>query len=72
MKWGALHPECPARLSVIRDHLISLGIDHFLSSYEAPLVTFEQLYRVHMLYMWSVSGSTHLRTELCISIRIQR
>lgn len=44
---GALHPECPARLSVIRDHLIGQGIDHYFPCYDAPLASFEQLLRVH-------------------------
>lgn len=44
---GSLHPECPARLSAINDHLIAQGLDHYLVHHEAPLATFEQLLRVH-------------------------
>jgi acetoin utilization deacetylase AcuC-like enzyme len=44
---GSFHPECPARLSAINDHLIALGLDHYLAHYEAPLASFEQLLRVH-------------------------
>ena len=44
---GALHPECPARLSALNDHLIAQGLDHYLVHHEAPLATLEQLLRVH-------------------------
>ena len=44
---GAVHPESPARLSAISDHLIAQGLDHYFSFYDAPLATFEQLMRVH-------------------------
>ena len=44
---GAFHPESPARLAAINDHLIAQGLDHYLTHYEAPLATFEQLLRVH-------------------------
>ena len=44
---GAMHPETPARLSAINDHLIAQGLDHYFSFYDAPLVTLEQLHRVH-------------------------
>ena len=44
---GALHPECPARLCAISDHLIAQGLDHYLVHHEAPLATPEQLLRVH-------------------------
>ena len=44
---GAFHPECPARLSAISDHLIAQGLDHYFAYYDAPLATFEQLLRVH-------------------------
>ncbi|MEO8418300.1 MAG: histone deacetylase family protein [Methylophilaceae bacterium] len=44
---GPQHPECPARLMAIEDQLIASGLLHFLQAYEAPLVTFEQLARVH-------------------------
>ena len=44
---GSFHPESPARLAAINDHLIAQGLDHYLVHYEAPLATFEQLLRVH-------------------------
>ena len=44
---GSYHPESPARLSAISDHMIAQGLDHYFAYYEAPLVTFAQLLRVH-------------------------
>ncbi|MEO8411605.1 MAG: histone deacetylase family protein [Propionivibrio sp.] len=44
---GSFHPECPARLSAISDHLIAQGLDHFFVFHDAPLATFPQLLRVH-------------------------
>ena len=44
---GAYHPESPARLSAISDHLIAQGLDPYFAFYDAPLATFEQLMRVH-------------------------
>lgn len=44
---GAIHPEAPARLTAINDHMIAQGIDAYFSYYDAPLATFEQLMRVH-------------------------
>jgi acetoin utilization deacetylase AcuC-like enzyme len=44
---GALHPECPARLSAISDHMIAQGIDPYFDYHDAPLASFEQLLRVH-------------------------
>ena len=44
---GALHPECPSRLSAINDYLIAHGLDHGLLYRDAPLATCEQLLRVH-------------------------
>ena len=44
---GAFHPECPARLSAISDHMIAQGLDHFFVFHDAPLATFAQLLRVH-------------------------
>lgn len=44
---GALHPECPARLSAISDHMIAQGLDPYYVYHDAPLATFEQLLRVH-------------------------
>ncbi|WP_284155447.1 histone deacetylase family protein [Sulfuricystis multivorans] len=44
---GAHHPECPDRLGAIQDRLIAAGLDMYLNFYDAPLVTREQLLRVH-------------------------
>ena len=44
---GAHHPEQPARLSAIEDQLIASGVAPYIARYEAPLVTDEQLARVH-------------------------
>ncbi len=41
------HPECPERLAAIDDQLIASGIEPWLRHREAPLVTREQLLRVH-------------------------
>jgi len=41
------HPECPERLTAIEEELFSGGFRTELKHYEAPLVTREQLYRVH-------------------------
>ena len=41
------HPECPERLAAIDDQLIASGIEPWLRHWEAPLVTREQLLRVH-------------------------
>ncbi|MDA8254937.1 MAG: histone deacetylase family protein [Betaproteobacteria bacterium] len=47
---GAQHPECAARLRAIEDQLIASGLLPYLQHYDAPLVTFEQLARVHEPY----------------------
>ena len=44
---GKHHPEQPARLQVIHDEIIKAGLDKYLKSYLAPLVSREQLLRVH-------------------------
>jgi acetoin utilization deacetylase AcuC-like enzyme len=44
---GAHHPERPARLTAIEDQLIASGVGQYLTRYEAPLATDEQLTRVH-------------------------
>ena len=47
---GSFHPESPARLSAISDHLIAQGLDHYFVYHDAPLATFEQLLRVHSAF----------------------
>ena len=44
---GLDHPECPARMHAIKDQLIASGLLDFLSHYEAPKASKEQLARVH-------------------------
>ena len=44
---GLDHPECPARMHAIKDQLIASGLLDFLSHYEAPRASKEQLARVH-------------------------
>ena len=44
---GSYHPERPARLTAIEDELTASGLMDKLVRHIAPLVTFEQLNRVH-------------------------
>ncbi len=44
---GSFHPECPDRLAAINDRLIAAGLDLYLSFYDAPLATYEQIARAH-------------------------
>ena len=44
---GNHHPECPARLTAIHDHLLATGLLDHLTDVEAPPATKEQLQRVH-------------------------
>ena len=44
---GSFHPECPRRLDVINDMLLSLRVLDMLAQFDAPCVTHEQLLRVH-------------------------
>jgi len=44
---GSHHPECPARLIAIEDHLLATGILGHLVDVDAPAATREQLLRVH-------------------------
>ncbi len=44
---GAQHPECPARLDAIHDHLLATGLLDHLIDVTAPLATREHLERVH-------------------------
>ena len=44
---GRGHPECPARLDAIADHLRATGLDLALDYQVAPLATAEQLGRAH-------------------------
>lgn len=44
---GSWHPESPARLAAIQDHLISTGIAPHLAHFDAPLASTEALKRAH-------------------------
>lgn len=44
---GDDHPECPARLDVINDYLLSHGFLNLMPTYQAPQATREQLLRAH-------------------------
>ncbi|MDB5799428.1 MAG: histone deacetylase domain protein [Rhodocyclales bacterium] len=44
---GAGHPESPDRLSAIRDRMIASGLEQYVSSFEAPQATIEQLQLAH-------------------------
>jgi len=44
---GEDHPECPARLDAINDHLLSHGFLDLMPSYRAPEATHEQILRAH-------------------------
>ncbi|HEV8690490.1 MAG TPA: histone deacetylase family protein [Ideonella sp.] len=44
---GRGHPECPARLDAIEDHLLATGLDVALTRLEAPLARREDLAQAH-------------------------
>jgi acetoin utilization deacetylase AcuC-like enzyme len=44
---GEGHPECPERLNVINDYLLSHGLLDLMPTYQAPAATQEQLLRAH-------------------------
>ncbi|CAI06524.1 histone deacetylase family protein [Aromatoleum aromaticum] len=44
---GTFHPECSDRLAAINDRLIAAGLDLYLSFYDAPQATPEQITRAH-------------------------
>ncbi|MGB5082524.1 MAG: histone deacetylase family protein [Burkholderiales bacterium] len=46
---GRTHPESPARLAAIEDHLIASGIAGLVERHEAPAVRVSELQRVHPL-----------------------
>jgi acetoin utilization deacetylase AcuC-like enzyme len=71
---GAGHPERPARLTAIEDQLIASGVGAYLTRYEAPLATDEQLARVHPAdYVRAVrevsprSGTVHLDPDTAMN-----
>lgn len=71
---GTRHPECPARIQAIEDQLIASGLHNHLLHIEAPLVTREQLERVHdCSYISSIEsksprvGLTHLDPDTAMN-----
>src|SRR2546423_15431331 len=44
---GRHHPESPARLAAIEDHLISSGVAGLVERHEAPAAKMSELARVH-------------------------
>ncbi len=44
---GAGHPECPARLDAIEDHLLATGLDIALTRFDVPLARHEDLALAH-------------------------
>jgi acetoin utilization deacetylase AcuC-like enzyme len=71
---GAYHPERPARLTAIEDQLIASGVGQYLTRYEAPLATDEQLARVHRAdYVRAIrdaapeSGTVHLDPDTAMN-----
>src|SRR5262245_21429532 len=71
---GAHHPEQPARLSAIEDQLVASGVAPYLARYEAPLVTDEQLARVHPIeYVHAIRdaspsrGTVHLDPDTAMN-----
>ena len=47
---GRGHPECPARLDAISDHLKATGLDLALDHVDAPMASADQLGRAHSGY----------------------
>jgi acetoin utilization deacetylase AcuC-like enzyme len=71
---GAGHPEQPARLTAIEDQLIASGIGQFLTRFDAPLATDEQLSRVHPIeYVRAIrqaapqQGTVHLDPDTAMN-----
>src|SRR3989442_4693744 len=71
---GRHHPESPARLAAIEDHLISSGLAGLLERHDAPAAEVSELARVHPLeYIEAIreasprSGIVHLDpdTAMC-------
>jgi acetoin utilization deacetylase AcuC-like enzyme len=62
---GAGHPECPARIDAITDHLLATGLDIALDFRDPPQATREQLERAHSSHHVSELHDllVHLRDE---------
>lgn len=63
---GPGHPECPARLTAIQEHLRAIGLDRVLAWRDAPVVSLQALERAH--------SRTHVRalTDLLGALRDQQ
>jgi acetoin utilization deacetylase AcuC-like enzyme len=46
-RMGTHHPEAPERLHAIQDRLVASGLEFLLRHYDAPLVHYDHLIRVH-------------------------
>src|SRR5258706_13397719 len=71
---GRHHPEGPARLAAIEDHLISSGLAGLLERHEAPAAKVSELARVHPVeYIEAIretaprSGIVHLDPDTAMS-----
>ena len=71
---GRHHPESPARLAAIEDHLISSGLAGLVERHEAPAAKMSELARVHPLeYIEAIreasprSGIVHLDPDTAMS-----
>src|SRR6266851_8240336 len=71
---GACHPERPERLAAIEDQLIASGIGQYLTRFDAPLATDEQLARVHPIeYVRAIreaapkQGTVHLDPDTAMN-----
>src|SRR5260221_14768852 len=71
---GRHHPESPARLATIEDHLISSGVAGVLERHEAPAAKTSELARVHPLeYIETIreasprNGIVHLDPDTAMS-----
>src|SRR5258706_12332736 len=71
---GRHHPESPARLAAIEDHLISSGLAGLLERHEAPAAKVSELARVHPVeYIEAIretaprSGIVHLDPDTAMS-----
>src|SRR5437868_7208675 len=71
---GAHHPEQPARLTAIEDQLVASGVGQYLTRFDAPLATDEQLARVHPIeYVRAIreaapgQGTVHLDPDTAMN-----
>ena len=71
---GRHHPESPARLAAIEDHLISSGVAGLVERHDAPAAKTSELARVHPLqYIEAIreaspqNGIVHLDPDTAMS-----